>query len=94
MRADCRWAVRILMKCVAESELLLLRIALSRTAAATRAKHAPAAVTPVTFSAGRGLRGRVDELLPSPKRAPLGTCGAELDQVRVQDCGPVVVEDG
>lgn len=30
MRADCRWAVRILMKCVAESELLLLRIACSQ----------------------------------------------------------------
>jgi hypothetical protein len=28
------------------------------------------------------------------KLAPLGTCGAELDQVRVQDCRPVVAEEG
>jgi hypothetical protein len=38
---------------------------LARAAAAKRTKHAPAAVTPVIFSAGGALRACDDELLPT-----------------------------
>ena len=41
--------------------------ALTRAAAAKRTKHAPAAVIPVIFSAGGGLRACDDELLPCPE---------------------------
>ena len=63
---------------------------LARAAAAQRAKHAPATVTPVTFSVGGGLRG----LLPCPEdsNGRIGVrVGAELgsDQVRIQDCDPL-----
>ena len=41
--------------------------ALTRAAAAKRTKHAPAAVIPVIFSAGGGLRACDAELLPCPE---------------------------
>ena len=44
--------------------------ALTRAAAAKRTKHAPAAVIPVIFSAGGGLRACDDELLPCPEGGP------------------------
>jgi hypothetical protein len=41
--------------------------ALTRAAAAKRTKHVPAAVIPLIFSAGGGLRACDDELLPCPE---------------------------
>ena len=57
--------------------------ALTRAAAAKHTKHAPAAVIPVIFSAGGGLRACDDELLPCP--TPVQDLGTNWDR----GCGHV-----